>query len=505
LIRPFLFMRQDLKPYIEQARRWRFHPEEWVKAYWPDLALSTQQKQALLELGKLIRAKVKLADGEKLTKEEAEYSKKIGISIQSGNGTGKDAWAAIVNLFFLSSFPYPKSICTANTKQQLRNVLWSEMAKWMRLAVKNEAGISALQELFEYQAEKIYRKTEKGNEWFVEAVTINTKASEEEQAESIAGRHEDYQLVTVDEASGIADAVFKKLERTLTRRLNIFLIIFNPTRNKGYAIDSQTDPRFISLRWNAEDSELVTKEQIDSIAEKYTKESNPYRIGVLGLPPLTETNTLIPRDWIMDAIERVYTLDERDPVLKGVDVGSGGDKSVTLTRHGIRVKKITRSSVKDTMTLVGQISTEIEADDPKMTFVDIIGIGNGVYYRLRELGKKVLPVDVRRTAKRPERFQRVRDELWWTLREQFENGTISIPNDRELVNQLDVMTYEPDSTGKIKIESKKSLRTRGEHSPDEADALCMTYYLPESTFRPQEKDPYDDYKEKEPETSWMAA
>ncbi|HWR26305.1 MAG TPA: hypothetical protein VN316_00340 [candidate division Zixibacteria bacterium] len=498
-------MNQNLEPYIKQVARWVLHPDEWVSAYWPDLRLSTQQKNAFKELGKLINAKIKVAEGGKLNKEEEKYSKKIGLSIQSGNGTGKDAWAALANLFFLSNFPYPKSICTANTKQQLRNVLWSEMAKWMRLSVKNENGVSVLQELFEYQAEKIYKKTEKGNEWFVEAVTINTKASEEEQAESIAGRHEDYQIVTVDEASGIADAVFKKLERTLTRKLNLLIIIFNPTRNKGYAIDSQTDPRFVSMRWNAEDSELVMKEQIDSIADKYTKESNPYRIGVLGLPPLTETNTLIPRDWIMDAVERAYTIDEFDPVLKGLDVGSGGDKSVTLTRRGIRVTKITRSSVKDTMTLVGQVSMEIESDNPKMTYVDIIGIGNGVYYRLQELGKKVLPVDVRRTAKKPERFQRVRDELWWTLREQFEKGTISIPNDKDLIDQLDVMTYEPDSTGKIKIESKKSLRTRGEKSPDEADALCMTYYLPESTFRPQEIDPYEMEDKKVPETTWMAA
>lgn len=494
----------DVSQYVDQVRKWSRHPEDWVSAHWPDLVLSTQQRIAFKELGKLIRAKLKKADGEKLTKEEERYAGKIGLSIQSGNGTGKDAFAALANWFFLYCFPYPKNICTANTKQQLRNVLWSEMAKWMRQSVKNENGVPVLQELFEYQAEKIFRKTEKGNEWFVEAVTINTKASEEEQAESIAGRHEDYQFITIDEASGIADSVFKKLERTLTRRLNLMLIIFNPTRSKGYAIDSQSDPRFVSLRWNAEDSELVSKDHIDGLESAYGRDSNPFRIGVLGLPPLTDSDTLISYDWIMDAVERPFTFDSKTPVIKGVDVGAGGDNSVILTRRGARVQRISRSASRDTMAIVSKVSQEIDEDSPKATMVDVIGVGKGVYDRLRENGKRVYPVDVRRAARDETRFKALRDELWWKVREQFEAGTISIPNDKDLIDGLAVMTYDTE-TGKIKVESKKKLRSRGEASPDEADALCMTYYLPDSVFVHQEDDAYERPRNELKQTTWMAA
>lgn len=494
----------DISGYVEQVRKWQRHPEEWVAAHWPDTVLSTQQRNAFKELGKLIRAKLKKADGEKLSKEEEKYAAKIGMSIQSGNGTGKDAFAALANLFFLYCFPFPKNICTANTKQQLRNVLWSEIAKWVRQSVKNDKGTPVLQELFEYQAEKVFRKTEKGNEWFVEAVTINTKASEEEQAESIAGRHEDFQFVTVDEASGIADAVFRKLERTLTRKLNLLLIIFNPTRSKGYAIDSQTDSRFVSFRWNAEDSELVSKEHIEGLEATYGRDSNPFRIGVLGLPPLTDTDTLISYDWIMDAVDRAYTVDARSPKLKAVDVGAGGDNSVILTRQGARVQRISRSAGRDTMVLVSKVSQEIEEDEPKAVMVDVIGVGKGVYDRLRENGKRVYAVDVRRTARDETRFKALRDELWWRVREQFENALISIPNDKDLIDGLAVMTYDTE-TGKIKVESKKKLRSRGEDSPDEADALCMTYFLPDSVFMPQEIDAYDRPRQETKTTSWMAA
>lgn len=53
------------------------------------------------------------------------------VSIKSGQGVGKTGLEAAIFLWFITCFPYPRIVATAPTKQQLHDVLWSEISKWM--------------------------------------------------------------------------------------------------------------------------------------------------------------------------------------------------------------------------------------------------------------------------------------------------------------------------------------------------------------------------------------
>ncbi len=53
------------------------------------------------------------------------------VAIKSGQGVGKTGMEAVALLWFLCCFPYPRIVATAPTKQQLHDVLWSEVSKWM--------------------------------------------------------------------------------------------------------------------------------------------------------------------------------------------------------------------------------------------------------------------------------------------------------------------------------------------------------------------------------------
>ena len=53
------------------------------------------------------------------------------VAVKSGQGVGKTGVEAVALLWFLSCFPYPRVVATAPTKQQLHDVLWSEISKWM--------------------------------------------------------------------------------------------------------------------------------------------------------------------------------------------------------------------------------------------------------------------------------------------------------------------------------------------------------------------------------------
>lgn len=53
------------------------------------------------------------------------------VAVKSGQGVGKTGVEACTLIWFLLCFPYARIVATAPTKQQLNDVLWSEVAKWM--------------------------------------------------------------------------------------------------------------------------------------------------------------------------------------------------------------------------------------------------------------------------------------------------------------------------------------------------------------------------------------
>jgi len=475
-----------------------------------------QQEEVLKKLGEYVTAKIKLSRAEELSEVELALARKIGISIQSGHGTGKSAIMAWIMLWFLSCFPYCKIPATAPTANQLHSILWSELYKWSKNSRKDEDGVAILTKWITVQNQKAFFNEGEGKEWFAIARTSNPKATEEEQAETLSGFHEDYMIVVIDEASGVPEPVFKPFEAGLTGKLNFLIMGFNPTRDKGFAIESQRKHRtdWVCFRWNAEESPIADKLNIERLEKKYGKGSNVYRIRVLGLPPLASPDTLIPWEWIQDAVERPIQTLEDDPVIFGIDAGAGGDNSVILRRQGNVVQEIKRLSTPQTMDLVGAVSKELIAfESYQGCCVDNIGIGMGIYNRLQELGhRRIFASDVRRKARNEAKFHRLRDELWWKVRTMFEEGKISIPDDDDLIGQLSTIKYKtPD--GKIKVQSKEDMIRDGRGSPNDADALMLSMFLDDAAFRvPSLRNDYWEGIEfkrlrqiKNGEHSWMAA
>jgi hypothetical protein len=317
-------------------------------------------------------------------------------------------------------------------------------------------------------------------------------------------------MLIIEEASEVPDPVFEVFKSTMTGPFNFGIIIFNPLFAHGAAYDTHyghAKDQWIRLHWNCEESERVSKSHIEAFAAEYGKDSNPYRIHVLGLPPLSDKDGLIPSDWVYAARDKWADEEplEQDPLYLGIDVGCGGDKSVFLHRRGKKVTRIVCHNTKDTMFLADLAAEEIINYGVDAVFIDNIGIGQGVYDQLRRnntFGERVFSVDVRNSARKPG-FERLRDELWWTLREQFEAGTIAIPPDQELIDQLSIIGYDPTSAkglmGKIKVEGKRELIKRGRKSPDKADALMMTYYYSDNLFAADEDE--DEYASYAPSTA----
>lgn len=508
--------------------QWRYDSERYAYECLriknrPDFtAFSEQQLNGLKEYDKLILARLRRFGGHKLSEEEKVYARKTGLSIRSGTGTGKDMLAAILILHFLTCFSAPKIPCIAPTKSQLKDVLWSEVHKWLGGVASVSDSIPLInlpgQEWFEVQDQRIILKENKEGHFAV-ARTATVKASPQAQAQTLQGYHASNMLVVADEASGVSDAVFDPIMGTLTgEECNVMLVIFNPIHRVGFAADSQTKDRdnWVCLHWNSEESINVNEEQIDRMARKYGKDSNAYRTRVLGEFPIDDPDVLIPWQWVMDAVDREIKPSADDPYILGVDVGAGGDPSIITHCQGDVITKIEEYNTKDTMELVEHVACAMDDMEADAAYVDVIGLGNGVYNRLKQLRYNVFAVDVRRTARDERNFRKVRDELYWKLRQKFENGTISIPNHQRLIDEVSIIRYDSsEATRQTIIESKKKLRLRlpNGSSPNIVDTLMLMQMANMRTLRHKNvQDAYDRADEQQREANevndeyaWMSA
>ena len=177
------------------------------------------------------------------------------VSIKSGQGVGKTGLEAAVFLWFITCFPYPRIVATAPTKQQLHDVLWSEISKWMSKS-------PLLSQILKWTKTYVYMV---GNEkrWFGVARTAT-------KPENMQGFHEDNMLFIVDEASGVADPIMEAILGTLSGENNKLLMCGNPTKTTGTFYDSHTRDRALYKchTVSSADSKRTNKENIESLIKK---------------------------------------------------------------------------------------------------------------------------------------------------------------------------------------------------------------------------------------------
>jgi hypothetical protein len=413
----------------------------------------------------------------------AAVAKNKRLSIRSGHGTGKDAFASWVIIWFMSTRKDAKVICTAPTARQLDNILWSEISKWLNRSV--------LKDEFVYQKQKIFHKSNP-NEWWVTKVSPAVKAAKEEQAETLAGFHGDHMLIVADEASGIPDPVYIPLEGAMTQDDNRCLLIGNPTKNIGYFADTHRNPDLAKdwtrLHWDSSKSSNVKPEYVDYMKRKYGEQSNVYAIRVRGDFPSEDEKTLIPLAWAQQCVGNPIPKSEDDPKYLGVDVARfGDDYSIILPRQGLVIDPWESFQGMNTISLAAFCSQNFEEMEADGMAIDEIGVGAGVVDWLNKRSLNgVFGINVAWASSDITKFHRLRDELWCRVRDKCMKGIYSFPETlnvdgvpigNELANELASPLYDFNEHGGIKVESKKDMKKRGIASPNIADALCLTEYF----------------------------
>jgi len=191
-------------------------------------------------------------------------------------------------------------------------------------------------------------------------------------------------------------------------------------------------------------------------------------------------DTLINPDCVMRA--RQAKVEAVGGVIIGVDPARyGEDRTSIIYRQGRKAYNLTSYSKKNTMEVAGIVNTLIKKDNPVQVAVDVGGLGAGVVDRLIELGHGdiVVAINAGESPLNQDKYKNRRAEMWGALNKWLNDSMpVQIPDKDSLHADLCAPFFTYDSNSRLVIERKEEMRKRGVRSPDEADALCLTFAEP---------------------------
>lgn len=403
------------------------------------------------------------------------------FAAKASKGVGKSTLEAWAIWWFLATRLHPKIVCTSISGDNLRDGLWTELSKW-------QAKSPFLQAAFTWNAERIASK-DHPETWWCSARQWSKTADPSQQALTLAGIHSENVLIVADEVGGIPDGVVAAAEAGLaTATDGILLIGGNPTHLSGPLYRACTRERHlwwvIEISSDPDDSERASRVSIQwarEQIEKYGRDSPYVLVNVFGKFPPSQSNALLGVETVTAACRR--TIAEHAymyaPKVLGVDVARfGEDRTVLFPRQGLLAMQPKVFRDLDTVDVAGQVSLAIARWQPDAVFVDQTGIGAGVVDQLRRQHFDIIGVDFGSKSMTAEpRMANRRVEMWWKMADWVKSGGC-LPDAEELVGELTAPTYRFDVSGRLVLESKDDIKSRGLPSPDLADALALTFAFP---------------------------
>lgn len=407
------------------------------------------------------------------------------MSMQACAGPGKStilAWC-IWNfmLCYVDAENYPKCAAVSITADNLKDNLWSELSKW-------QARSPLLMHQFEWTQTKIFHKKFPAY-WFASARSFSKSANTEEIGRTLSGLHSKFILFVIDESGDIPPSIIKSAEQGLSTGpvFGKILQAGNPTSHAGmlYAAATLLREQWHVIRITGDPDDPNRSPRIDTkwAAEQIKQygRKNPWVMAyILGEFPDSSINTLLSVEDVMQAVDRglhEHTYNWAQKRL-GIDVARFGmDSSVIFPRQGLRGFKYVQVHGLRSNEVAARVMLSKSKWGSEAEFVDGTGgYGSGVVDSLLQAGVAAHEIHYSSSAIDPAYFNR-RSEMWFEMAKWIKRGG-SIPNDSRLIKELTAPTYT-FVNGKFQLESKDQIKARLGFSPDVADALGLTFALPD--------------------------
>lgn len=413
------------------------------------------------------------------------------VAVRGPHGLGKTAIQAILVLWFALTRDHAevdwKVATTAGAWRQLTKFLWPEIAKWSKYIVWEKVGRKPFNPFTELNTLQL--KLSHGAAF----------AAASNKPELIEGVHADEVLYVFDESKAIPAEVFDAAEGAFTggEGKAFALATSTPGTPSGRFYDihrrapgfEDWATRHVTLE-EVMDAGQVDQTWVDARGRQWGEDSGVYHNRVLGEFHSDDEDGVIPLAWVEAAMERWRQWDEDGrPELDGAKtIGAdiareGNDKTVFAPRIGPAILRLDKYSKQDTMVTANHLTAL--ASDGSLPIIDIVGVGGGVFDRLRELKIKVEGFGASERTDRKDRsgkygFINCRSAAWWHMREILDptfDSEIMLPPDDDLLGDLVKPTWKIAAGGRYQVESKDEIKKRNNgRSTDCADAVIQAFW-----------------------------
>lgn len=403
-------------------------------------------------------------------------------------------------------------VTTAPSNKQVKAVLWKEIRRaWVAASLPGRLNQT---------------------EWWVnnELVAMGRKPSDYDPT-AFQGIHAKFVLVILDEGCGIPEAIYIAANSLASNEFSRLLVIGNPDDPSSHfekickpgsgwnviPVSAYDTPNFTGEYVPQDVKDVLVSPVFEQeMARDVGVDSPIYISKVLGRFPENAIDGVVPLSFIrkcQDEDEYEKALGEETPseILEqnehltypregGCDVGAGGDETSLRARYGKFVlEDIVEAKTPEPLDAYALVVPFIMKHNLTRIKIDTIGIGWGLIGML-EMCKarglhtdetlgidvdisrcEIVGVNVGVAATEPERFLRLRSQMWWEIARGLsaDKGWNLTKLDETTVRQLIDPTYKSDSANRIVVESKQDTMKRTKRpSPNRADALLLAYCEP---------------------------
>lgn len=411
---------------------------------------------------------------------------------------GKTTDAALLTLWFslTRDMRYDwKVLITAGVGRQVTRYFWPEVHRWARRLKWDVVGRDPFDPRKELQLQSLH------------GFTGEAFGAVSDQPDLIEGVGAPEFLVILDEAKSIHPAVFDTLEAAMVQTADstsYALALSTPGKPSGrlYEIFSK---KAGFEHWHTTSVTIAdaikagrrTQAEVDRLANMWGTNSVTYRAFVLGEFAADDDQSVIKLAHVEAAIERGYQWREDGMpgriVRLGVDVGQSHDQTVLAPLYDhegtLHLDNLIYYGPEDasvaTMVTAGRVASFLQLHDRKpQAVIDSVGIGAGVYHRVREMKYKAVGFNAGASTKIVDRsgefgFVNKRSAAWWGMGQYLDpiyKDNVSLPDDDLLIGDLTAPTWQLTSGGKIAVETKEQIKQRLGRSTDSGDGTVQAFW-----------------------------
>lgn len=395
------------------------------------------------------------------------------VAVAACRKAGKTRLACFVILWFLCTRPNSLVVTSAPTWDQLIQSVWAELHDLWKKSL-----LPQIYPQFQFFQNEIRTGSTK---WRCIGITSD-------KAENTEGRHAGdtgYVLIVLDESKGIADEFLTSMLGMMggqNRRHNRLLAIGTPGGPSGWFYRAFAEERHL---WGKVFQ--ISAANIPRLAEHCEAE----RIRLRGGPEwrqqqlaeftgADEGSIITPAEVtraveMFEKWEEIFPLEKRTRwrrILALDPAGAGKDENIITYRYGNVILRQDALPKADTMFTASECVRRAQEFRADTIIIDAVGLGEGIYDRVRNIWRdgSVLPFKSGYKAQDSKRYDNLKSEVVFHLKQLLEDGQIAIPDIPKLRSQLCSWSYTFTAR-----DNRTHVTDPKNDSPDWADSAMMAF------------------------------